>query len=579
MNTLQRIGIGAAALLLAIGLLAPRSAEASHFRYGVIQVESINPATGTVTYKLVWAARRTRYGEDAGFGYFVVNGPVDSNGNPEVGAVIQDNADFQFGDGLDENNIQLEVTSISPAQDVLIAEATFTHEYGSNAGEQTAMIDDCCRIDDLENRGGDDYLIETTLDPNTPDRPPAPSVPFIAELPEASSGNTSDFSLSVTDPDGDPVNCTLADNSDATGGSGNGNPTGLGIDGSACTLEWSNNGLAGDGLWTAQVNFQSNGTETEVDFLLRTSDTATNEPPVCEFDPTTDPITTPVNSPVTFDVKGSDPDGDVVEITSVNLPSGADMTPALPVTSTNPSSTFNYTPSSTGTEFATFVLTDPNNASTQCTKEINVIQQKTCDMPSLGQDDIDKQNGTLSNTISDDDGVNEFTFSTLDGFTVASINPSSGFDRTGDTWKWTGSGSEPTSVDFTLEATESTATYFLEVTDACDDPGPKDMTFDPTYELGPGVSQPTLAGNAPNPFRGQTTVEFALPEQSRVTVAVYDMMGRKVATLVDGVKGVGTHRVRWDGQSDGGQALSSGVYLLRMRADEQSETRRMTIVR
>ena len=163
MNTLQRIGIGAAALLLAIGLLAPRSAEASHFRYGVIQVESINPATGTVTYKLVWAARRTRYGEDAGFGYFVVNGPVDSNGNPEVGAVIQDNADFQFGDGLDENNIQLEVTSISPAQDVLIAEATFTHEYGSNAGEQTAMIDDCCRIDDLENRGGDDYLIETTL--------------------------------------------------------------------------------------------------------------------------------------------------------------------------------------------------------------------------------------------------------------------------------------------------------------------------------------------------------------------------------------------------------------------------------
>ncbi len=591
MNTLQRVGIGAAALLLMVGLLAPRSAEATHLRYAVIQVQSIDPVTGTVTYKLTWGARRTRYGEDSNFSYFVVSGPTDSDGNPNVGATIEDAADFEFGDGDLVGDIQMEVTSISPAQDVLIAEATFTHEYGSNAGQVTAEIDNCCRLGGLNNRAGTEFLIETTLDPNTDNQPPQPSVPFIIELSEASSGNTSDFSLSVTDPENDNVTCTLADNEDAVGPSsgGGGNPSGLSIDGSTCTLEWANNGLAGSGLYTAQVNFQTDdGSETEADFFLRTSDTATNNPPVCEFDPATDPINTSVGSQVTFDVNGSDPDdGDVVEITSQALPSGATMDPTLPVTGATPSSTFEWTPSSTGTEFATFVLSDGNGASTQCTKEINVTQQPTCDVPTLAADDVDKQDGTLSNTISDDDGVEEFTFTTLDGFEVQTIAPDANYDATDsdgdgklDTWTWTGSsGSQPTSVDFTLGATESTATYFLEVTDACTDPGPNTTTFDPAYEFGPVAAQAQLVGNAPNPFSGRTTVEFALPERTRVTVSVYDMMGRKVATLVDGVRSGGSHTVSWNGQADGGQDLASGVYLMRMQADDRSETQRVTIVR
>jgi hypothetical protein len=203
----------------------------------------------------------------------------------------------------------------------------------------------------------------------------------------------------------------------------------------------------------------------------------------------------------------------------------------------------------------------------------------------LAADDIDKENGTLANTISDDDGVEEFTFTTLDGFKVIS-SFDSGFDKnskdldqSGVSWTWTGTGDPPTSVPFELGATETTATYFLGVTDACTDPGPKSTTFDPRYEFGPAVTQARLAGNAPNPFSGRTTVEFALPEQTRVTVSVYDMMGRKVATLVDGVRSGGSHTVSWNGRADGGQDLASGVYLLRMQADDRSETRRITIVR
>ncbi len=210
-----------------------------------------------------------------------------------------------------------------------------------------------------------------------------------------------------------------------------------------------------------------------------------------------------------------------------------------------------------------------------------------CDVPTLAADDVDKQDGTLSNTISDDDGVEEFTFTTLDGFEVQTIAPDANYDATDsdgdgklDTWTWTGSsGSQPTSVDFTLGATESTATYFLEVTDACTDPGPNTTTFDPAYEFGPVAAQAQLVGNAPNPFSGRTTVEFALPERTRVTVSVYDMMGRKVATLVDGVRSGGSHTVSWNGQADGGQDLASGVYLMRMQADDRSETQRVTIVR
>ena len=201
-----------------------------------------------------------------------------------------------------------------------------------------------------------------------------------------------------------------------------------------------------------------------------------------------------------------------------------------------------------------------------------------CDSPMLGEDEIDKTDRTLSNTIQDDEGISEFTFSTLDNFTVASISPS-GYDRSGNTWTWVGAGTPPTSVDFTLQAGPgNTSTYFLEVTDACTDPNT--VTFDPSYEIGSAaVTKTQLSGNAPNPFSEQTTVEFTLAEQRRVSVAVYDMMGRKVATLVDGVRSAGTHAIGWGGQADSGKNLASGVYLLRMKAGNQSSTQRVTIVR
>ncbi|MFB6232074.1 MAG: T9SS type A sorting domain-containing protein [Salinibacter sp.] len=250
----------------------------------------------------------------------------------------------------------------------------------------------------------------------------------------------------------------------------------------------------------------------------------------------------------------------------------------------------NYNPSAGNGEFSNSAsggsFNDPDPDLTAVSNIRFCEVDPECDTPTLalsGEDQVTAGRDGVSNTIQDSDGIDEFTFTTLDGFEVDKVGPSSGptlsgFTRSGNTWEWTGSGSRPTSVDFTLDATKSTATYFVKIFDNCD-AGRKMNEVDPRFELLSGAAQPTLAGSAPNPFSGQTTVKFALPEQTRVTVSVYDMMGRKVATLVDGSRRAGTHRVSWSGQSDDGQALASGVYLLRMRADGQSKTRRVTIVR
>ncbi|MEM1042581.1 MAG: LamG-like jellyroll fold domain-containing protein [Bacteroidota bacterium] len=84
----------------------------------------------------------------------------------------------------------------------------------------------------------------------------------------------------------------------------------------------------------------------------------------------------------------------------------------------------------------------------------------------------------------------------------------------------------------------------------------------------------TLAPARPNPFRGQAEIDFALPATGAVSLQVFDMMGRRVATLAEGVREAGPHTVRFDAGT-----LPSGVYLVRLEAGGQAATRRVTLVR
>jgi hypothetical protein len=296
------------------------------------------------------------------------------------------------------------------------------------------------------------------------------------------------------------------------------------------------------------------------------------------------PLTVHTGDPIDFTVEFTPPEADqtIADVTSTDVDGiVCGVTLGAPGAVTTVQCTGSIaTPGSYAVDIA---ATDDGSPplTTSTTVEIMVAPPPQCDVPTLADNIVDETARTISNTISDQDGIAGFTFSTLNNFTVASIAPMAGFTRSGDTWTWTGGGPAPTSVDFTLQAgPNGEALYFLVVTDACTDPGPNTTDFDPPFDLGPDAALAFgLADSYPNPTRGSATVSFSLGETSPVTLAVYDVMGRKVATLVDGAVKAGQHEVRWSGRSADGSAVASGVYLLRLEAGDRVATRRLTVVK
>jgi len=93
--------------------------------------------------------------------------------------------------------------------------------------------------------------------------------------------------------------------------------------------------------------------------------------------------------------------------------------------------------------------------------------------------------------------------------------------------------------------------------------------------VGEQATQPVafaLAQNFPNPFNPSTLIQYQLPGSGPVRLSVFDILGREVATLVDGVQQQGTHEVRFDG---GG--LSSGVYFYRLQTNGSVQQRKMIL--
>jgi hypothetical protein len=92
----------------------------------------------------------------------------------------------------------------------------------------------------------------------------------------------------------------------------------------------------------------------------------------------------------------------------------------------------------------------------------------------------------------------------------------------------------------------------------------------------------SLDQNFPNPFlaaSGETTINFSLPSDSHVRLAVYDLSGRLITTLVDDTLTAGRHTLGWDGTTSRGTGVESGVYFYKIDTDNNSATRRLVLVR
>ena len=84
----------------------------------------------------------------------------------------------------------------------------------------------------------------------------------------------------------------------------------------------------------------------------------------------------------------------------------------------------------------------------------------------------------------------------------------------------------------------------------------------------------SLDQNYPNPFNPTTTIKFTLPEASRVTLKLFNILGKELATLVDKEMETGVHKVLFDAKN-----FASGVYFYRIQAKSEDSDSRQTFVR
>jgi hypothetical protein len=75
-----------------------------------------------------------------------------------------------------------------------------------------------------------------------------------------------------------------------------------------------------------------------------------------------------------------------------------------------------------------------------------------------------------------------------------------------------------------------------------------------------------LGQNYPNPFNPGTWIEYSAPREANVTLTIYDLIGRKVRTLVSGTVLRGIYRTEWNGRDDRGTDVAAGVYIYRLTA-------------
>lgn len=90
---------------------------------------------------------------------------------------------------------------------------------------------------------------------------------------------------------------------------------------------------------------------------------------------------------------------------------------------------------------------------------------------------------------------------------------------------------------------------------------------------------PLLLQNYPNPFNDRTIIRFYVPDRMEVRLEIFNILGQRVKTLLEERKEEGYHQVGWDGRSDGGERVSTGIYFYRLQGEGRATARKLVLVR
>ncbi|RKX20288.1 MAG: hypothetical protein DRP26_01945 [Candidatus Zixiibacteriota bacterium] len=173
-------------------------------------------------------------------------------------------------------------------------------------------------------------------------------------------------------------------------------------------------------------------------------------------------------------------------------------------------------------------------------------------------------------------------------FVLASVDPSgpwtilgaiSGFDY----WSYdsfelegfSGPGYDEVYVGFQFVSDDSETLFGIIIDDV-------EISIEPPVGFDEDVSIPrifALNQNYPNPFNIKTIISFNIPEPSKATIDIFDILGRKVACVFDGLLEAGRHQILWDGRNSDGDEVTSGIYFYRLKSNERSEIKSMTLIK
>ncbi|MCK4371645.1 MAG: T9SS type A sorting domain-containing protein, partial [candidate division Zixibacteria bacterium] len=89
----------------------------------------------------------------------------------------------------------------------------------------------------------------------------------------------------------------------------------------------------------------------------------------------------------------------------------------------------------------------------------------------------------------------------------------------------------------------------------------------------------SMSQNYPNPFNPSTTISFNLPNAGQVQLSIFNVLGQKVTTLVNGQLTAGTHEATWNGTDESGSPVGSGIYFYRITSSDFDQTKKMILMK